>query len=439
MPPFRKLALGFALIILLGALLLSLPFAIREGVSFSFVDALFTSTSATCVTGLIVADTYTTFTLFGQIVLIVLIQIGGLGFMTFAALFSIFLGRRIGLSERSMLMESVSAPKIGGIVAMIRRVAVIAFTAEAIGAVLLATRMIPRFGAARGIWFSAFHAISAFCNAGFDLMGIIEPYSSLSAFVSDPIVNFAVMLLILTGGLGFWVWDDFRLSRHHFSKYHLHTKLMLTFSLLLIVLPAVFFFFTEKDATLRSLPLSSRILASLFEAVTPRTAGFNTTDTAQMSSGGYLMTMFLMMVGGGAGSTAGGLKVTTLSLILLSLFAHIRGRENPSVFSRQPEDKRVKTAQIVFSLYLALAFSGILLLSILEPDVSLRALAFEVFSAMSTVGMSFGVTRSLSVASRLVVILLMFIGRVGLLSFVFAISAPKKPPRIRYPEEDVLL
>ena len=313
------LAIGFALFIIIGGVLLSLPIASRDGQSIPFLNGLFTSTSATCVTGLALYDTYTQFTLFGQIVILLLIQTGGLGFMIVAIMLSLILGRRIGLRERKVLMQSVSALKLGGVVKLTKKVFILTICFELMGAAILSIRFIPQFGAARGIWYALFHSISSFCNAGFDLLGRIEPFGSLTPYVGDALVNITVMVLIVIGGLGFFIWDDVTQNKHHFSKYHLHSKLMITATGVLIVGGAILFYVFEKSHTMADMGVGERILASMFASITPRTAGFSTVQVGEMSSGGTLLTMVLMLIGAGPGSTGGGMKVTTVLVLILAV------------------------------------------------------------------------------------------------------------------------
>ncbi len=435
--PARALAAGYIAIILLGGALLCLPISTRSGISF--MSALFTATSATCVTGLVVADTYSAFTGFGQAVILTLIQIGGLGFVTVAAVFSMVAGRRIGLRERSMLMESVSASQLGGVVKLIRRVALTTLSVELLGAVSLAFRFVPRFGWGRGVWFSVFHSVSAFCNAGFDLMGCIEPYSSLVSFAGDAVINITVVMLILTGGIGFLVWDDVRLNGFRIRKYRLHSKLMLSSTLALVLIPAIGFFVLERNASFADLSLGERALAALFQAVTPRTAGFNTVDINAFSTGGYALTSALMVIGGGAGSTAGGMKVTTFAVLVMSLFAYARGRDDVCAYSRRLEAKRLRTAYMAAAMYALMAFIGFFALCCAQPAIQLRDALFETLSAVGTVGMSTGVTRELNPASRIIVMALMYVGRVGTLSFLMALTNPRKQARVRYPEEEIIV
>lgn len=441
-PSFRltalqMLALGFALMILLGALLLMLPIASRDHRSLPFLSALFTSASATCVTGLVVCDTYTQFTFFGQAILLLLIQIGGLGFMTVAVLWAMILGRRIGLLERSYLVEAISAMQLGGVVRLVKRVLIGTAIIEGAGALLLMIRFCPLLGLGEGVWYGVFHSVSAFCNAGFDLMGRFDAFSSLTMFALDPLVCLTIAALILIGGIGFFVWNDIAANRWHFRKYRLHTKLMLVSTLVLLVLSALAFFFFEKDATQAGMTAGERLIVSIFQAVTPRTAGFNTVDLSSLSLGGSALTMLLMFIGAGTGSTGGGVKLTTFAVMLLYTIASARGKSELDVFGRRiPVQAVTKTfsSALVFS---AFALVGCFVLVTSQP-ISLIPALFESLSAIGTVGLSLGVTPTLSPLSRLVVILLMYAGRVGSLSVVMAVSQ-RKPPKIKLPEEGIII
>lgn len=307
----RSIALGFALIIFVGAIMLTLPIATRTG-EVNFIASLFTATSATCVTGLVVADTYQNWSVFGQIVVITMIQLGGLGFMTVGVYISVLLKKKIGLQERESIHESVNTLETAGVVRLVKKIVQGTFIIEGIGAMLLATRFIPRFGVKRGIYYSVFHSISAFCNAGFDLMGIEGEYSSLVAFEDDIVVNLVVMSLILIGGLGFIVWDDIQRNKWHFKKYLLHSKIVIISTVIITLVTTILFFTFEYNNTLRDMTLQGKILGAAFSSVTPRTAGFNTVDTAALSEAGKLLSMVLMFIGGSPGSTAGGAKTTTI-------------------------------------------------------------------------------------------------------------------------------
>ncbi len=433
--PNQIIALGFLGIIVSGALLLMLPFANRAGRGLSFLDSLFTATSATCVTGLVVADTWTQFNLLGQIILLVLIQVGGLGYMTLMLQAFLFLGRKIGLRQRSLMMESVSAERLSDALTLLRYILGGTAAIEGLGAVLLSFRFIPELGVARGIWYSIFHSISAFCNAGFDLMGFREPYSSLTHYVYDPLVNLTACALILLGGLGFLVWRDVWEHGPRFHLYSLHTKLILTSSAVLTLGGAALFWLAERDNLLAGMNPGQQALVSLFQAVSPRTAGFNTVDLAKLTSGGGLLTIVLMFVGAGPGSTGGGVKITTVLVCLLTLASFVRGRREAGAFNRRLDEEQIHRSAAAVTLYMTLAMIGGFLILATQP-FPLQDALFEVFSAMSTVGLSTGITRDLSAVNRAVLIVMMFCGRIGSLSMMMAL-AERTAPRIKDPVERI--
>lgn len=437
-PYTRKLAVGFALIILAGSLLLILPIASRERAWTPFLDALFTATSATCVTGLVVADTYQHWSLFGQLVILALIQIGGLGFITIGAYISVLLKKKIGLRERTAIHESISTIEIAGVVRLVKRIIQGTLLFELIGAVLLAIRFVPEFGLARGIYFGIFHSVSAFCNAGFDLMGIREEYSSLMAYEGDVLVNVTIMGLIIVSGIGFLVWDDFSRNKFHFKKYLLHSKIMIVASGVLIISGAVLFFIFERDGVLAGMTAKEKILGALFASVSPRTAGFNTTDLGSMGNASRLLTMILMFIGGGSGSTAGGIKVTTAVVMFLMAGATIRNTPGVNIFGRRLEEDVVRRASaiVMYNLTLVLAVSMIILA--IQP-LPFTDVFMETFSAMGTVGLSTGITRSLLPVSRVLVILLMYFGRLGSLTFALVFAQRRIVPPVQQPVEKIVV
>ena len=408
MPTTRILAIGFALIILLGSVLLTLPIASRDG-STAYLDALFTATSATCVTGLVVYDTYQNWTLFGQIVILMLIQIGGLGFMTIGVYISVLLKKKIGIKEREGIHESVSTLEIAGVVRLVRFIIRGTFTFEMIGAILLAMRFIPTRGLIKGIYYGVFHSVSAFCNAGFDLMGDVEAYSSFAAYEGDVIVNLTIMSLIIVGGIGFIVWDDINRNKFHFRKYLLHTKIVLAATIVLVFGGALLFLIIENHATLEGLSVKGKVLGALFSSVTARTAGFNTTDTAALTNPGKMLTMLLMFIGGSSGSTAGGVKTTTFVVTLCFAYAMIKRTQGTNLFGRRLEDEALKKANAVLFINLSLAFAAAFVILLVQP-FGFSDVLFEVFSAIGTVGMSTGITRDLLPVSKVVIVLLMYCG-----------------------------
>ena len=429
---FQVILGGFVLLILLGALILTLPICSRDRTFTPFMDTLFTSVSASCVTGLIVHDTATHWSLFGQMIILVLIQIGGLGVITVALTFFRLSGRRISLSQRNMMQQSISAPQVGGIV---RRTGFIirgSLCVELCGAVLLSPVFIRDFGFFKGLWYSLFHSVSAFCNAGFDLMGVREKFSSLTTYGTDHWVNLVIMALIVVGGLGFLVWEDLRANGLRFRRWRLMTKLVLVTSGVLILVPAVLNFLLEY----RDLPFGPRVLASLFQSVTTRTAGFNTTDLTQMSEPGILQMIFLMLVGGSPGSTAGGMKTTTVAVLFLAGMTVFRRRDDVECFRRRIGQDVIRNAGTILFLYLALFCLGSAVLCRVE-GLPLLTCMFEVGSAVGTVGLSLGITPSLHSASRIILMILMYLGRVGALTLVYALLPGGKNPPGRKPLETV--
>lgn len=435
----RIIAIGYISIILIGTFLLMLPFASQSGESAGFVPALFTAVSSSCVTGLIVLDTATSWTLFGQIVIICLIQIGGLGFMTIATMFSMLLKRKMGLREREIMVESINTEHIGSIRNLTGKI--IAGTAifESAGALLLATRFIPRFGLGRGIWYSVFHSISAFCNAGFDLMGITEPYASLTGFSDDVVVILTLSMLIIVGGIGFLVWDDISKKKLKFKYYQLHTKIVLSVTALLLIIPVILFLIFERDFTNEGLSFGHSLLNALFDSVTARTAGFNSTDTAALSPASKILTVFLMFIGGSPGSTAGGIKTTTLAVIAISTFNGITRRQSKGIFGRRLEKDAIHKASSVVFTNLSLAIFGVIAILAIQPNTDIGDVIFECVSAIGTVGMTTGITRDLATASRLIVAFLMFCGRVGSVSFALALMEKKAAPPVKNPREKITI
>ena len=433
----RVIALGFALIIAIGTLLLMLPISTRTG-EVNLLNALFTATSATCVTGLIVADTYQNWTTFGQIVIISMIQIGGLGFMTIGVYISVLLKKRIGLQERENLHESVNTLEIAGVVKLAKKIVQGTLIIEGIGALLLATRFIPAFGAARGIYYSVFHSISAFCNAGFDLMGIQGEYSSLVHFEDDIIVNMTVMSLILIGGIGFIVWDDISRHKWQFRKYLLHTKIVLTSTVVITVITTILFLLFENSNTFQGMTPLEKLLGAVFCSVTPRTAGFNTVDTASLTEASKALSMILMFIGGSPGSTAGGAKTTTIVVLFCYAIAMIRNHEDINLFGRRLTSEVVKKANAVVVINLTLSMTVALVILAMQP-LSFTDVMFEVLSAVNTVGMTTGITRDLNAIARILLILLMYCGRLGSLSFALVFAQKSTTDCVRQPQEKIVV
>lgn len=432
----QVIALGFLVIILTGTLLLMLPAATRTGESASFMTALFTAVSASCVTGLIVVDTFTYWSTFGQIVIISLIQIGGLGFMSIGIFLLVFFRRKVGLKERDLMQESVNALQLGGMVRLVKLIILGTVTIELLGAVLLATRFIPLLGVKTGIYYSIFHSISGFCNAGFDLMGRFEEYSSLCMFYDDPIVNLTIMGLITIGGLGFLVWQDVLTNGIHFKKYRLHTKMVLVMTAAVLVVTTAMFMVLEWNNTMKDMDFGSRLLCSMFSTVTARTAGFNTVDIASLTDGSKLLTVVLMFVGGSPGSTAGGIKTTTMLVVILYLWSNMRNSTGCNIWGRRLDDEVIKKASLVFYINLILAISAAFIICCVQ-SVDFMDILLEVFSAMGTVGMSTGITREMCSISKVVLILLMYCGRIGSMTFAMSFIEKRKPAPVKNPIEKI--
>ncbi len=429
---FQLIVFGFAGVIILGALLLMLPAASSSGTAASFSDALFTATSAVCVTGLVVRDTALQWSVFGQAVILALIQIGGMGIISVAVLFGMVSGRKISLMQRSTLQDAISAPQVGGIVKLARFIITTSLIIEVSGAVALMPVFCRSFGP-KGIWMSFFHSISAFCNAGFDILGSeTGSFSSLTGFGDNLYVVLVIGLLIIIGGIGFLTWEDLALHGLRFRKYRMQTKVVLVTTAVLIAVPLLLFFFHEYA----DLPGKERFCAAFFQAVTPRTAGFNTANLSAMSGAGRAVMVVLMLIGGSPGSTAGGMKTTTAAVLFANIAAVFRRRKNARYFGRRIEDTVVKNASTILTLYLVLSITGAVVISTLE-GLSFGECVFESVSAIGTVGLSLGMTPSLSLVSRLVLICLMYFGRVGGLTLIFATFREKRKEKLRCPVEQI--
>lgn len=430
------IAVGFLIIILCGTFLLLLPVSNREPGGTDFLSALFTATSATCVTGLVVVDTYQHWSLFGQLVILLMIQVGGLGFVTIGVTILLMMGKKISLADRGLLKDSVNTLELGGIVRLAKLIVKGTFLIEGAGAVLFSIRFIPELGWIRGIYYGIFHSVSAFCNAGFDLMGRFEAYSSLTRYVDDWLVNLTAAALILVGGLGFVVWRDLYKNRLCFRKYTLHTKMVLTALAVLVVVPAILFWLLERHGVLEGMSASDQFLGAFFAAVTPRTAGFNTTDVAGLSDAGKLLTLVLMLIGGNPGSTAGGVKTTTVMVLLFYIVSMIQHRDGVNVYGRRLENGMIEKAAVVFTLTLSMAVGASFLICAVDR-LPLTDVLLETFSAVDTVGMSTGITRDTGAFSRIILILLMYCGRIGSLSFALAFTDRRRKSSVRQPVERI--
>ena len=422
---------GFAGAIILGTILLMIPISSTSGNMTPLLDALFTSTSAVCVTGLVVYDTATHWSMFGQFVILLMIQIGGLGIVTISVAMAMLAGKKIGLMQRSTLQDALSAPKVGGIVKLTGFILKTTFLIEFLGAILLSIVFCKDFGI-KGIWLGIFHSVSAFCNAGFDLMGTVSPFSSLTIYSAQPVINAVIMALIIIGGIGFLVWEDIKTNKHHIKKYRMQTKVVLSTTAFLIIIPTIYFYFAEFN----DLPVLERTLNSMFQSITPRTAGFNTVDLAKISRIGQVITIILMLIGGSPGSTAGGMKTTTVAVLIFSAISVFRKKDDVECFGRRIADATLKNAAAILLMYLILFLTGGLIISGVE-NLPLMDCLFESASAIGTVGLTLGITPTLGTISRLILIGLMFFGRVGGLTLIFAALSRKKHNISKKPQERI--
>ncbi len=434
---FRIIIVGFLAVILLGCVLLMLPISSNDGRKASLLEALFTSTSAVCVTGLAVVDTASGWSFFGQLVILLLIQVGGMGVVTIAVALTMFSGRKVSLMQRSAMQDAISAPNVGDVIYLTGFILKTTIMLELVGAVLMFPVFCRDFGLLQGLWYALFHSVSAFCNAGFDLMGAEEPYSSLTGYSEQPVVILTVMALIVIGGIGFVTWEDFRRHGLHFWRFRMQSKVILTMTGILVLLPAVYFFFCEfSGSEWRTVPFQERVLYSLFQSVTPRTAGFNTIDLNLISEPGQVILILLMLIGGSPGSTAGGLKTTTAAVLCASALAVYRRREEVTCFNRRIASDTVKYAAGILLMYLGLFLFGGLFISCVEKLPVLPCF-FETASAVGTVGLTLGITPALSALSEGVLILLMFFGRVGPLTLAFAALSGEEKNISKLPQEKI--
>ena len=429
---FQSIFLGFFLIIIIGSLLLMLPISSVSGKVTPFNESLFTATSAVCVTGLVVQDTGSYWSTFGQAIILILIQIGGLGVITVAASFALLSGRKISLMQRSTMQEAIAAPKIGGIVRLTGFVLKATLIFELSGAVIMMPVLCKDYGV-KGVWLAVFHSISAFCNAGFDILGTdASKYVSLTQYVNCTSINLAVIFLIVIGGIGFSTWEDIYTNKLHFRRYRMQSKVILITSAILIIVPALYFFFFD----LNNLPIKQRILSSLFQSVTTRTAGFNTVDLTALQEPSVATMIVLMIIGGSPGSTAGGIKTTTVAVLIANSLATFGRKDSSHFFKRRIDNQVVKNASTILIMYLVLSFTGAVAISTAEKIPFLKCL-FETSSAIGTVGLTLGITPELGLFSQLILILLMFCGRVGGLTLIYAAISNTKKNISKYPLEHI--
>ena len=422
----KIVAAGFALIIILGSLLLMLPISSKQG-GIDYIDALFTSVSATCITGLVPFDTFSNWSVFGQIVILCLIQIGGLGFITVLALFVNVFRKRLSLKYRILLKESIGSLHLSNVRVLVKTVIVFTVVCELAGAALLSVRFIPLAGFRRGVYMAVFTSVSAFCNAGFDLMGMFSPSSSLTTVNNDPVIILTISALIVLGGIGFIVWQDLKDKKFKIKTLSVHSKLVFCSTAVLLLCGMALFFLFEYNCTFKNMDLGTKLLNSFFCGVTPRTAGFNSVEIADMNPVSRMLTIVFMFIGGSSGSTAGGVKTTTVAVLVLCVIANIRNKNEITVFNNRITLDTVKKAVSVVVINLFEIFLGIIIISFSQSELSLADVVFECASAMGTVGITTGITSRLNIVSKLVIIILMYIGR--LTSLIFALSFVVTKPK----------
>ena len=442
MQPAQVMVLGFGALILFGALMLNLPISTQSGENVGFLNALFTATSAVCVTGLIVVDTSTYWNEFGQFIIITLIQTGGLGFMTVATMFSLITRKKINLRERLLIQESLNQVNLSGLVKLTRYIIVMTLVIEGIGALLLSFVFIPKLGLAKGIWYSIFHSISAFCNAGFDLMGSVTgaPFSSLNYFVDNALINIVICSLIVLGGIGFPVLLDI-INNKKYSKLNIHSKIVLNTTAILIIIGFLFIFIVEFNNGLGTLSIKGKVLSSLFQSITLRTAGYTTIDLTVLGESTLFFMIILMLIGASPASAGGGLKTTTIATLFLTVKAFILGKEDIEVYQRRISTSTVRKSLGIFFIGVSLVLFGTLALTIISPGFNLIESAFEIASAFATVGLSIGGSADLTSLGKIIVIIFMFLGRVGSMTIFIALlsRSSKVKSKIRYPEGKIIV
>lgn len=432
----QVLVIGFFIIITLGTILLMLPIATRDGETTTFINAVFTATSATCVTGLAVYDTYSHWTLFGQVTILSMIQIGGLGFMSVATFLSLAVRRKISLKERGIIQEALNMPQIAGVVRLMRQVLFGTVFFELFGAIIFSIRFVPLMGIARGIYTAVFHSVSSFCNAGFDLFGRLNKGASLEYFNDDILINVATMALIIIGGIGFYVWDDIHRNGFHFKRYKLHSKMVISMTAALIIIPAVLFFFLERNHAYKDFSTSQAIMSASFQSVTLRTAGFSTVAPSKLTDSSSLLGCVLMLVGGSPGSTAGGIKTTSLMILILGVLSMMSKRDSITTFKRRLSHAYLTKVSAILTMYLFFAILSAGIICAVDP-IQLRESLFQVFSAIGTVGVDMTDTGALSILPKVILSILMFFGRIGGLSLALAFAKPIVSPPIKYPMEKI--
>ena len=438
--PVQILAIGFALVILIGAVLLSLPIASQRGSITPFIDCIFTSTSAVCITGLVTLDTGTYWTYFGKTVIMLLIEIGGLGFMSMATLVFFIVGKRITLKERLIMQEAMNISSLQGLVKMMKYILIFTFSVELIGATFLSTQFIPEFGIAKGIYYSLFHSVSAFCNAGFDLMG---NFNSVTAYADNPVVILTIAALIIIGGLGFCVWTEIYNCKR-IRRLSLHSTIAIYMTLFLVVGGAILMFLFEmkNPSTMGGISVKGKFLSSIFASVTPRTAGFNSIPLDKMTTGGKFLTTILMFIGGSPGSTAGGIKTVTTVVLFMTAVSLVRGREDTEILKMRISKEIVYKAFAIALISFSLVIVVTLILAVTEsPKIPFEYFLYEATSAFATVGLTLGLTTKLTFIGKIIIALTMYVGRVGPLTIILALAKNEnsKKGNIKYPEGKILI
>lgn len=431
------LALSFFVVILIGSIILSLPISSESGEHTNFIDAFFTATTSVCVTGLVTVDTGTHWNYFGKTVIMILIEIGGLGFMTFTTFIAVLLGKKITLKERLLMQEAVNAFNFQGIVKLVKYILGFTFGVQFLGALILSTQFIPEYGLKKGIYYGVFHSVSAFCNAGIDIIG---NFKSVVDYKDNPVVLLAISFLIIIGGLGFTVWTEL-FNLKSLKKLSTHSKVVILITACLLVVGAILMFIFEfnNPKTMGDFSIGEKILNSWFAATSPRTAGFNSVSTADMTAAGEFLTIILMFIGGSPGSTAGGIKTTTFGILVLTFICIIRGREDTEVFGKRFSKDLVYKAFAIFFIGLTIIVVGTMILSITEPSAAFDYILYEITSAFGTVGLTMGLTPSLSWMGKIVIIIIMYIGRVGPMTIALALASGKAKRAIKYPEDKILI
>lgn len=441
---WQFLALGYLIVILMGSLLLTLPCSTKDGQQTTYINALFTSVSATCVTGLVPYDTGIHWTLFGQIVIILLIQIGGLGFMSVVSMLHDLIGKNMDLYQRKILMQSAGESNLTGVRDLFRRIIVGTFAFEAVGAIILSFRFVEDFGPLKGMYFAVWHSVSAFCNAGFDLMGgpSGQMFISFSGYATDPLVMITLGMLIIIGGIGFCVWNDLIKCRGNIKKLRLHTKVVIFVnSLLLIVSTLLLFVFERNNPIFSDYSTGQKWLVAFFNATTPRTAGFSAVDLSTLSDSSYLLTTILMFIGGSPASTAGGIKITTFAIIFMGMISVFRGKRDIDISNKRIDFSLLNQALAIFVACLMLVMTATLIICTIEPDsvASYKQVMFETVSALGTVGLSLSLTPLLSSVSKIILMILMYAGRVGILTLALALLKKRSVSEIKKPLDTLLI